>query len=304
MSDCLLALSATLRSNTKENQATPTQGNQARNKDSPVLMDKGADPSTTRNPSKTQSNTPSDQERQANRQKEECAKIEERLGVPPKGNATKPDQRVNKEPMRQRITLEEEATSTVPKRSAKLLRGLIQKAAAAEEKGDEAAAAMFYNMYKTMRAMSQETQEGAQPPTKRLREDNSNHRQASLSLTPDDSNADSDKESEVGDLKFTSGALPKHDEMGFTPFFDKNIRELKGPIPLTIFNKTWKNAAILYNSEKRAKIKDSTSDPNRYTGLPYPSEWTQSFAEWTANHQGFHNTPVKEYNYNKFARWL
>jgi hypothetical protein len=62
--------------------------------------------------------------------------------------------------------------------------------------------------------------------------------------------------------------------MGFTPYFNKNIKELKGPLPLTIFKKSWKNAAILYHAEKQARIDDVLSDQNRYTGYPYPSEWT------------------------------
>jgi hypothetical protein len=66
----------------------------------------------------------------------------------------------------------------------------------------------------------------------------------------------------VGGLKFTTGALPKHNKTGFTPYFNKNIWELKGPNPLTIFNKQWKNAAILYHLEKQAKIKESVGDCN------------------------------------------
>ncbi|KAI7942177.1 hypothetical protein MJO28_012204 [Puccinia striiformis f. sp. tritici] len=92
--------------------------------------------------------------------------------------------------------------------------------------------------------------------------------------------------------------------MGFTPYFDTNIRQLRGPLPLTIFNKAWKNKAILYHAEKRPKFDESSSDRNRYTGLPYPSEWTQTFSEWTQNHHGFYMTLVNEYNYKKMARWL
>ncbi|PLW19145.1 hypothetical protein PCANC_16138 [Puccinia coronata f. sp. avenae] len=115
---------------------------------------------------------------------------------------------------------------------------------------------------------------------------------------------DSEGESVVGDLKFTLGAVPKHNEMGFMPYFNKKIRKLKGPIPLTIFKKTWKNTAILYHSEKQAKTEETLSNWNRYTGFPYPSEWTQTFAEWTTNHQGFYQTLVTKYGYKKFAKWL
>ncbi|OAV97307.1 hypothetical protein PTTG_26121 [Puccinia triticina 1-1 BBBD Race 1] len=114
----------------------------------------------------------------------------------------------------------------------------------------------------------------------------------------------SDGESVVGDIQFNTKAVPRHDEMGFTPYFDKNIRELKGPIPLTIFNEAWKNRAILYYAEKRSKFEDSSSDRNRYTGYPYPSEWTQSFSDWTSNHQNFYLTLKVEYNFKRMANWL
>ncbi|PLW44135.1 hypothetical protein PCASD_09579 [Puccinia coronata f. sp. avenae] len=92
--------------------------------------------------------------------------------------------------------------------------------------------------------------------------------------------------------------------MGFKPYFNKDIRLLKGPIPLTIFNKVWKNAAILYHSEKCTKSDDVATDQNRYTGFPYPSNWTQTFSEWTTNHQGFYQTLVPKYNFKKFGKRL
>jgi hypothetical protein len=125
-----------------------------------------------------------------------------------------------------------------------------------------------------------------------------------LGKTLPESNDSSDGESMAGEVQFATGAVPKHDEMGFTPYFHKNIKEMKGPIPLTIFNKAWKNRAILYHAEKKSKYDDSSSDRNRYTGLPYPSEWTQTFTEWTNNHQSFHKTLVEEFDYKKMAKWL
>jgi hypothetical protein len=45
-------------------------------------------------------------------------------------------------------------------------------------------------------------------------------------------------------------------------------------------------------------------DRNRYTGFPYPSEWSQTFTEWTTNHQGFYNALVNKYGYKQFVKWL
>ncbi|PLW34941.1 hypothetical protein PCANC_19078 [Puccinia coronata f. sp. avenae] len=66
--------------------------------------------------------------------------------------------------------------------------------------------------------------------------------------------------------------------------------ELCGPIPLTIFNKKWKNTAIIHHAEKQSRFKDLSLDRNQYTGYPYHSEWTQTFSDWTINHQEFYLT--------------
>ncbi|PLW38571.1 hypothetical protein PCASD_10795 [Puccinia coronata f. sp. avenae] len=160
------------------------------------------------------------------------------------------------------------------------LASLIRKAIHAKEQNDQPTAGLFYDMYRTLKGSSaEEPQPSAtrKRPNPRMKGQDDQQHGHSPGEEKDDS--DSDNESEVGDLKFISGAVPKHDKMGFTPYFNKNIKELKGPLPLTIFNKSWKNAAILYHAEKQARIDDVLSDQNRYTGYPYPSEWKQSFAE-------------------------
>jgi hypothetical protein len=108
----------------------------------------------------------------------------------------------------------------------------------------------------------------------------------------------------VAGITFTSGMVPKHDNMVFTPYFDKNCQELKGPIPLTIFNKKWKNAAIIHHVEKRSRLDNLSTDRNRYTGYPYPSKWTQTFSDWTINHREFYLTMRDVYKFHKFATWI
>ncbi|KAA1119451.1 hypothetical protein PGT21_026078 [Puccinia graminis f. sp. tritici] len=100
---------------------------------------------------------------------------------------------------------------------------------------------------------------------------------------------------------FVRGSLPKHFDVGFTPYFDKNIRELRGPIPLTIFDKKWQEEAIQYHTNKRSKGDEKEGS---YTGFEYPNEWTQTFAKWTANHRNFHVTFRDLYNYPDFAEWI
>ncbi|OAV93075.1 hypothetical protein PTTG_27420 [Puccinia triticina 1-1 BBBD Race 1] len=50
-------------------------------------------------------------------------------------------------------------------------------------------------------------------------------------------------EKELG-LVHAIGAISSHHDVGFTPFFDENIKALKAPLPLTIFNNEWKKRAI------------------------------------------------------------
>ncbi|OAV98377.1 hypothetical protein PTTG_09071 [Puccinia triticina 1-1 BBBD Race 1] len=63
--------------------------------------------------------------------------------------------------------------------------------------------------------------------------------------------------------------------------------------------------AILHYAEKQPKGEESGSESrNRYTGLPYPSEWVQSFSEWTTNHQGFYIALHDVYWFQTFAGWV
>ncbi|PLW38539.1 hypothetical protein PCANC_23460 [Puccinia coronata f. sp. avenae] len=185
---------------------------------------------------------------------------------------------------------------------AKAMSDLIWKGMEADIKGKSEKAERYFDMYKTLKASAAPTDPPKQPTGKQVRSPEA--KEGEDLGTSNSPAAKAKDESVVEEPKFTAGALPKHNEMGFTPYFDKNIWELKGLIPLTIFNKSWKNTAILYHSEKLAKLDGVVGDRNCYTGFPYPSEWTQTFAEWTTNHQGFHNAVVNEYGFKWFAKWL
>jgi hypothetical protein len=82
------------------------------------------------------------------------------------------------------------------------------------------------------------------------------------------------------------------------------MKELKGPLPLTIFNKKWQDAAVLFHADKRSKSEDSSETKDRYTGLKFQSEWEQSFSDWTINHQAFHLSLLNVYGFPTFAGWL
>ncbi|KAA1080476.1 hypothetical protein PGT21_008829 [Puccinia graminis f. sp. tritici] len=180
--------------------------------------------------------------------------------------------------------------TALSRREDEAIARIIKKCLTASKAGDQATSDKFYEMYKSI-------------VTSKAKSKTANEPRNGSKPTPENAES-SDEDSMAGDVQFVTGAVPKHDEMGFTPYFHKNIKTMRGPIPLTIFNKAWKNRAILYHAEKKSKFDDSSSDRNRYTGLPYPSEWTQTFTEWTNNHQSFHKTLVEEFDYKKMAKWL
>ncbi|EHS64415.1 uncharacterized protein PGTG_22251 [Puccinia graminis f. sp. tritici CRL 75-36-700-3] len=102
-------------------------------------------------------------------------------------------------------------------------------------------------------------------------------------------------------LKFIRGSVPNHFDIGFTPFFDKNIREFRGPLPLTIFDKEWQEEAVSFHSGKRSKTDEKDGV---YTGYEYPNEWTQSFSAWTNNFRSFLITYRDIYKITEFADWI
>lgn len=106
-----------------------------------------------------------------------------------------------------------------------------------------------------------------------------------------------------GGITFIPGAVTSHMDIGFTPYFNKNLRELKGPIPLTIFNRQWQDLANSYHVEKRVKVENLTKDITTYTGYPYPHEMTQSYATWNTNYRNFVRTLRDVDHFKRFANW-
>ena len=47
-----------------------------------------------------------------------------------------------------------------------------------------------------------------------------------------------------GELTYAIGEITNHKNVGFTPYLDKNVCKLQGPLPLKIFNKKWQQKAI------------------------------------------------------------
>ncbi|EHS64070.1 uncharacterized protein PGTG_22027 [Puccinia graminis f. sp. tritici CRL 75-36-700-3] len=102
-------------------------------------------------------------------------------------------------------------------------------------------------------------------------------------------------------LIYAVGAVTSHQDIGFTPYFDENIKKLRAPIPLTIFDKDWqKKALAAHMLLKPAK----SSEDKAYRGLAYYDEWTQTHSAWTNNHRSFFITLRDVYNKRLFAEKL
>lgn len=105
-------------------------------------------------------------------------------------------------------------------------------------------------------------------------------------------------------IVFIDGKITNHIHIGFTPFFDNNIRELSGVIPLTIFSPKWQSLAVADHANKRQKSSSNSSDEKRYSGYPVTNEWSQSYTDWDLNYKNFHLTMRDVYGYEKLAKWI
>ncbi|KAA1065771.1 hypothetical protein PGT21_009598 [Puccinia graminis f. sp. tritici] len=170
---------------------------------------------------------------------------------------------------------------------------ILEKAMAAQRSGDTERADMFFDILAELRTKK--------PKSTRPEHD--------LQLIPQKSTAmigikSTNPQIKEGGLSFYGKGVNSFRDMGLPMFFDKNMKELKGPLPLTIFNKKWQDAAILFHADKRSKSEDSSEAKDRYSGLKFQSEWEQSFSDWTINHRAFHLSLLNVYGFPTFAGWL
>ncbi|KAA1070023.1 hypothetical protein PGT21_002657 [Puccinia graminis f. sp. tritici] len=167
---------------------------------------------------------------------------------------------------------------------------ILEKALKADAEGDKTRADMFYNIYAKL-----VTGRDATPATRQQQQDDHH---------PQEESRSGKKNTVAGGTNFNWGDANSHDDVGFTPYFDKNILELKGPLPLTIFNKAWQDAALAYHAEKKQKSDESTEKGLQYTGLPYPSEWHMSYSDWSLNYAEFTTTMRDVYKYETLGEWI
>ncbi|KNF05162.1 hypothetical protein PSTG_01789 [Puccinia striiformis f. sp. tritici PST-78] len=90
----------------------------------------------------------------------------------------------------------------------------------------------------------------------------------------------------IGAVSYMVGEFPDHTYSGLPAFYDKNVKAMKGSIPLTIFDPIWQRIAAANHIDKNTVDKSSTEE-RRYLGTPAPKEWSQSYAQWSRNYQSF-----------------
>ncbi|OAV93323.1 hypothetical protein PTTG_00924 [Puccinia triticina 1-1 BBBD Race 1] len=96
-------------------------------------------------------------------------------------------------------------------------------------------------------------------------------------------------DTQVGTTKFVWGVSNSHNNGGFTPYFNKLILELKGPLPFTIFNREWQEKVLVYQLLNRPKTNKTAAEKGLcYHGFPVPDKWQQTFINWTLNHACAH----------------
>ncbi|EFP87170.2 uncharacterized protein PGTG_13389 [Puccinia graminis f. sp. tritici CRL 75-36-700-3] len=176
---------------------------------------------------------------------------------------------------------------------AKATEMLLAKAIKAQEQGNKERADRFFSMHDTL--LKEDS---------RIVSQNADEIQviASLPVIPQKRPSASGGPTESNGIKFLWERSNSHDDGGFTPYFHKNISELKGPIPLTIFNRKWQEEALSYHSRNRAKTDKTAAEKGlRYHGLAVPDKWLQSFSDWTLNHRCFHDTMKDRYNFPVLA---
>ncbi|KAA1094522.1 hypothetical protein PGT21_023897 [Puccinia graminis f. sp. tritici] len=211
----------------------------------------------------------------------------------PKGTASAP-----KVPKTVNILNTETGTTAVPEPAALKIKArtmLLAKAIKAQEDGDDDKADRFFEMHNIL--LKEETSVIA-------------HSDKEIQVITEPTVVPQKRPTAAGGttdsrgFKFKWGVSNSHDDGGFTPYFHKNILELKGPIPLTIFNRKWQEEALSFHSRNRPKTDETAAEKGlRYHGLPVPDEWTQSFADWTLNHRCFYETMRDRYNYPVLAEW-
>ncbi|KAI7940137.1 hypothetical protein MJO28_013789 [Puccinia striiformis f. sp. tritici] len=181
----------------------------------------------------------------------------------------------------------------------------LDKAVKARDEGNEERAEIYYTIYHSLLPNKRDEKKSAIDP-----KHPPNGPDQPIIIDPSFSSTIPQKRSEhdgvtteVRNLKFRWGVSNNHTDGGFTPYFHKNILELKGYIPLTIFNKEWQARALAWHAENRCKVSDEEKGL-KYWGYKVPNEYEMSFSDWTLNYTVFYKTMLYSYKFDTLDAWI
>ncbi|KAI9622488.1 hypothetical protein H4Q26_015169 [Puccinia striiformis f. sp. tritici PST-130] len=107
----------------------------------------------------------------------------------------------------------------------------------------------------------------------------------------------------IGGVSYMIGEVPDYTFAGLPSFYDKNVKAVKGSIPLPIFDPVWQRTAAADRTEKKT-IDRADTEERRYTGTAAAEEWSQLYTQWSRNYQGFITTLKDMYNFELFSLWF
>lgn len=176
----------------------------------------------------------------------------------------------------------------------------MEKATAAVLAGNKEDAAFLFRLHERMKSLNDDSAKS------------SNVNNLSLGVLKTNTTTKASAVVELNDenvvengFTFRDGASTKTESnVGLTPFFEKNITELRLPVPLTIFNEEWQEEAWQYHAEKRVRSDETTKAQNLYSGHPYPHEFSQTYMAWNINYRNFIRAIRHKFRFGKLADWL
>ncbi|POW22409.1 hypothetical protein PSHT_01313 [Puccinia striiformis] len=180
----------------------------------------------------------------------------------------------------------------------------LDKAVKAEDDGNDKRADFFYAIYHSLLPPTIRTGNPTAQPAAIISTRPTNLIDSSFSSLIDQKRPHPDGVvTEVRNLKFKWGVSNSHSDGGFAPYFHKNIIELKGFLPLTIFNKEWQARALAWNAKNQSKVSEEDKGL-KYWGLKVPNEYAISFSDWTLNYVVFYETMRFTYRYETLGQWI
>ncbi|KAH9460961.1 hypothetical protein Pst134EA_017269 [Puccinia striiformis f. sp. tritici] len=179
---------------------------------------------------------------------------------------------------------------------------LLRAARWATERGDQKGAD---TLLRSLAAMfpEQETASGEQNNTPTATQTTTATENAKTGDITDANGVPKGSIQKIGGVSYMIGEVPDYTFAGLPSFYDKNVKAVKGSIPLPIFDPVWQRTAAADRTEKKT-IDRADTEERRYTGTAAAEEWSQLYTQWSRNYQGFITTLKDMYNFELFSSWF